>query len=66
MCKIKKKAISHTLLYIIATYLFDNETDTRIIQEFLGHKHIFITQIYMHVPKQTLNDVESPIENLKL
>ena len=47
----------HVLRHSFATDLLSKGVDMRLLQEFLGHKHIAATQIYTHVTKKQLRHV---------
>lgn len=47
----------HTLRHTFATDLLAKGVDTRIVQEFLGHKNIATTQVYTHVTSSKLREV---------
>lgn len=40
-----------------ATDLLNNGVDIRMVQEFLGHRHIGTTQVYTHVTSKQLRDI---------
>lgn len=42
--------------------MMDKGTDTRIIQELLGHSSLETTAIYTHVSNQSLQHLRSPLD----
>jgi integrase/recombinase XerD len=61
---IKKPVSLHWLRHSYATHLMDSGTDTRYIQEILGHKSSKTTEIYTHVSTKSLQNIKSPFDDL--
>lgn len=61
---IKKEVGFHSLRHSFATHLLEKGTDVRFIQELLGHFSIKTTTRYLHVAKEKLVVIESPLDSL--
>lgn len=61
---IEKNITPHVLRHSFATHLMDKGTDTRYIQELLGHKNLNTTAIYAHVSKKDLMVITSPLDRI--
>ncbi len=61
---IQKEVSFHSLRHSFATHLLEKGTDVRYIQEILGHFSIKTTTRYLHVAKEKLLVIESPLDNL--
>lgn len=61
---IKKDVGIHSLRHSFATHLLEKGTDIRYIKDLLGHFDIRTTERYLHVSKQQLVNIISPLDEL--
>lgn len=61
---ISKSVSFHSLRHSFATHLLEKGVDVVFIQDILGHFDLKTTQRYLHVRRDILINIESPIEDL--
>ena len=61
---IVKTVTPHVLRHSFATHLMDHGTDSRFIQELLGHESLNTTAIYAHVSIRSLQKIKSPLDRI--
>ena len=59
---VKKGEGLHTLRHSFATHLLEAGYDIRKIQVLMGHTRLTTTMIYLHVSRETLSKIPSPLD----
>jgi len=59
---VKKGEGIHTLRHSFATHLLEAGYDIRKIQVLMGHTRLTTTMIYLHVSRETLSKIPSPLD----
>jgi integrase/recombinase XerD len=62
--KIGKAASVHTLRHSYATHLVETGVDLRLVQEYLGHKSLNTTYIYLHLTAAVKQEATDSINQL--
>jgi site-specific recombinase XerD len=55
----------HTLRHCFATHLLEAGTDIYTIKEFMGHRSIETTMVYLHILPNRFAEIKSPLDFLK-
>lgn len=63
---IAKLATPHTLRHSYATHLLEAGVSLRTIQHVLGHRSLRTTEIYMHVTRPGIEDMQRTVDWLMM
>jgi site-specific recombinase XerD len=63
---ILKHVTPHTLRHSFATHMLEQGTDSRYIQQLLGHERLETTAIYEQVSQKRLLELKSPLDTIEL
>ena len=61
---IQKEVSFHSLRHSFATHLLEKGVDIKYIKDLLGHFDIKTTARYLHVKREQLVNIESPLDGL--
>lgn len=62
--KITKKVTTHTLRHCFATHLLESGANLYYIQHLLGHSSPRSTNVYLHLTRKHLSQIQSPLDRL--
>jgi len=62
--EIHKRAGCHTLRHSFATHMLENGVNIRVLQTLMGHADVKTTEIYTHVMKHNIEEIQSPLDRL--